>query len=181
MDAADKEYNHNVVIAATTASYSWIVPVGTVAAAVVAGVYGRRAVEALDKAKAAQKKINSLEDQIQANANLMVAINSASYALDSISLAISEALPVIQKIQGVWGGISNDLNNIVQMIDEDIRKALPVIMSLGVEEAMNAWRNVGYAADLYRINAYVTEQPQNDIQKEKLNLERIVSMARAAA
>lgn len=181
LDAANKEYDHDVVVAATTPTYAWIFPAGTIAAAVVAGVYGHKAVEALDSARAAQDKINELSAEIAADANLMTAINSAELGLTSISTELSAALPVIQKIQGVWGGISDDLDNIVKIIDEDIRKALPIIMNLGVDEALDAWRKVGNAANQYRINAYVKQETHSNIQKEYMKMKQMVVVARAAA
>lgn len=156
LNAANKEYNHDVIVAATTPTYGWIFPVGTIAAAVVAGIYGHKAVEALDRAHAAQDKINTFSAELAADTNLMLVINSAESGIKNILGDINAALPIIQKIQGVWGAISDDLNAIVGIIDEDIAKALPIIMNLGVEAAIKAWTNVGQEANAYRVNAYVT-------------------------
>lgn len=158
LKSANDEYDHDVVVAATTPTYAWVWPVGTVAAAVVAGIYGKRATDALDRARAAQDKINTLSAKLAADANLMIAINSAQIGMNTIVRDVTAALPVIQKIQGVWGGISSDLGAISAMIDNDIRNVPPIIMSLGVDEAITAWHNVALAADAYRVNAYVTQQ-----------------------
>ena len=147
------------VIAATTPTYAWVPIVGLIAAAVVAGIYGARAVEALDRARAAQGKINELAASLAADANLMTAINSAQIGMNRIVADVAAALPVIQKIQGVWGGISSDLGHISSLIDTDIRQVPPIIMSLGVDEAVRAWHNVALNADAYRVNAYVKQAP----------------------
>ncbi|MFL5680947.1 MAG: hypothetical protein ACJ77B_10145, partial [Chloroflexota bacterium] len=39
----------------------------------------------------------------------------------------------------------------------DIRQVPPIIMSLGVDEAVKSWHNVALSADAFRANAYVTE------------------------
>lgn len=156
LKGANDEYNHDVVVAATSPTYAWVWPVGTIAAAVVAGIYGKRATEALDRARAAQSKINTLSDKLAADANLMVAINAAELGMNSIIQALSAALPVVQKIQGIWGAIAGDLDNIVNLIETDIRQALPVIMNLGVDEAVTAWKNVAAEANDYRVYANVT-------------------------
>ena len=156
LDAANKEYDHDVIVAATSPTYAWIFPVGTIAAAVVAGVYGDKAVKALGRARAAQQKINELSDTLAADANLMVAINTAESGLINIMGPLNAALPVIQKIQGVWGAIADDLTNISSLIETNIAEALPIIMDLGVESAITAWTAVGQSADAYRVNAYVT-------------------------
>jgi hypothetical protein len=45
------------------------------------------------------------------------------------------------------------------MVDNDIRNVPPIIMDLGVDEAIKAWHEVALNADRYRLNAYVKEQP----------------------
>jgi hypothetical protein len=155
LDAANEEYNHDVIVAATTPTYAWVWPVGTIAAAVVAGIYGKKATDALDRANAAKQKIQQMNDQLAADALMMIAINSAEAGMGSILNSLNAALPIIQLLEGVWGGIADDLKNLVAIIDTDIRKALPILASLGVDEALLAWHNVALAANAYRTNAYV--------------------------
>lgn len=156
LDAANAEYEHDVIVAATSPTYAWVFPLGTIAAAVVAGVYGKKAVDALDRAHAATKKIKELDAKRQADANLMMSLHTSQLGLSGNIAAISAALPVIQKIQGVWAAISDDLASISSLIETNIAEALPIIMDLGVEAALNAWVAVGEEAQAYRINAYVT-------------------------
>jgi Bacillus haemolytic enterotoxin (HBL) len=157
LKGANAEYDQDVIIATTTPTYVWIFPIGTIAAAVVAGVYGDKAVKALERARAAQRKIDELSDKIAADANLMNSIHLASFGMNYIARSLSTALPVIQKIYGVWGGIASDIGQIVTLIDTNIREVPPIIMNLGVELAIKSWANVASAADAYRVNAYVKE------------------------
>lgn len=156
LKAKNEEYDHDVIVAATTPTYVWIFPFGTIAAAVVAGIYGDKAVKALEAARAAQQKINSLSNTLAADANLIIALQSAELGMSTILNSLNTALPVIQKIAGVWGAIAGDLQSITDLIKKDIQEALPIIMDLGVEEAITAWTAVGNEADAYRVNAYVT-------------------------
>ncbi len=156
LNAANKEYKHDVIVASTTATYAWVPLVGFIAAATVAGVYGDKAVKALDRAHAAQKKIDTFNAQLAADVRLMAAINLAEGGISNILGPLNAALPVIQHIQGVWGAISDDLGNITSLIENNIQDALPIIMNLGVEAALNAWTAVGQEADAYRTNAYIT-------------------------
>jgi hypothetical protein len=175
LDNANKEYEHDVIVAATTPAYAWVGLPGLIAASVVAGKYGKAAVDALNRAKAAQAKINALEAKLAADANLMNALNASITGIQSISDDINNMLPVLQKIEGVWGGIADDLNAIVELIDTDIRNALPIIMSLGVDEAITAWSNVAAKADAYRVNAYIQEQGGPDASMEAWRLHSIVT------
>lgn len=158
LDAANKEYDHDVIVAATTPTYAWVFPFGTIAAAVVAGVYGDKAVKALEKARAAQQQINTMSAKLAADTQLIISITTASSSITDILGPLMAALPVIQKIQGVWGAISDDLNNIIQTIDTNIAEALPIIMNLGVQTAIDEWTEVGALAQAYRLNAYITVQ-----------------------
>ena len=42
-----------------------------------------------------------------------------------------------------------------KIIDNDIAQAPAVIVDLGVDEAVTAWKNVAQAADQFRHNVYV--------------------------
>jgi len=155
LDQANKDYDHYVVVASTTPTYVWVWPFGTVAAAVVAGIYGDKAVKALEKVRATEKKIKDLGEKLAADALLIISVSNASSGISKTSDQIAAALPVIQKIQGVWGAITDDLNNIIQTIDTNIAEALPIIMKLGVQTAIQEWTDVAELANEYRLHANV--------------------------
>ena len=149
------KYNYDVVVAATTPTYAWVPWIGTIPAVVVAGVYTARALEALGKVNAAKQKINDMSATIAADALLMIGLTGAENGMSGILNDLNAALPIIELLEGVWGGIADDLQNLVKLIDTDIAKAVPIIMSLGVDEALKAWQDVAAHADAYRTNAYV--------------------------
>ena len=151
------EYDHDVVVAATTPCYVWVIPPwGTIAAVVVAGVFGDKAVKTLENVRACQQKINDLESKLAADANLLIGIHGAESGLINILADIQSALPIIEKIAGCWGAISSDLNNIINIIKNDIAGVPACIMNLGVEEAIEEWKAVGNEANDFRVNAYIT-------------------------
>jgi hypothetical protein len=149
-------YSYDVTVAATTPTYVWIVPCGTIAAAVVAGVYGKRATDALRNIHAAQALIDTMNSKIKNDTQLMFALYHAVLGIDTILRSLESALSVIQKIEGAWGAISDDLKAISDTIKEDISKALPMIMDIGVDTAIKEWETVGNLANTYRLNAYIT-------------------------
>jgi hypothetical protein len=150
------EYRHDCIVAETSPSYAWVWPFGTIAAAIVAGEYGHKAVEALGRIHDDEGNIARVSAELAADANLISALTLATSGIGNISAALADALPAVQKIQGVWQAMSDDITAIVTMIDHDIRKVPPIIMNLGVSEAVTAWSNVAQAANAYRVNAYVT-------------------------
>lgn len=157
---ANQEYEKNVHIAVLTPTYAWVGLIGLIAAAVVAGIHGDKAVKAKRAAEEAQAKIDLLNDKIRRNTRLMINIQNGQGNMKVIQDMLAEALPVIQKIQGVWTALSNDLNYIVEIIDNDITKAPVLIMDLGVEHAMDQWEKIGKLADGYVANAFVTTENQ---------------------
>jgi hypothetical protein len=183
LKSANDEYDHDVVVAATTPTYAWIFPAGTIAAAVVAGVYGDKAVKALDRARAAQEKINTLAEAIARDANLMVSLTSASGQLNDIDSQINSALPVIQKIEGIWKAIGADLTNIGNIVINDIQKAIPILKNLGVTQAIEAWQQVGVEANNYRVNAFITvsDDPSSDSLENAGTVAAAVVRSRKAA
>ncbi|UGT67705.1 alpha-xenorhabdolysin family binary toxin subunit A [Nocardia gipuzkoensis] len=159
LKAANDEYNHDVVVASTTPAYAWLGLPGFIAGAVVAGEYGARAVEALKRVKAAKAQINKLEAELAADANLMNAARSAQQSSSTIAQDITAVLPVVQKIEGVWGALFDDLGYILDLIDNNIAQVPPIIMDLGVDAAIAKWAAVAQEAEKFLRNAHVSEQP----------------------
>ena len=158
LTSADDAYDHDVVTAATTPTYAWCWPVGTVAAAVVSGSYGTEATDALDRARAAQHDRPARRPAGRRRQPARRPAPRRGRGADHRP-SLTETLPVIQKIQGVWGGIAADLGALSALVDDDIGAVPPIISGLGVDEAITAWHQVARQADAYRVNAYLVEQP----------------------
>jgi hypothetical protein len=158
LDAANADYNYDVVVAATTPAYAILFPLGTIAAAIVAGIYGDKAVKALERVRAARQQINNLNAKLTADALLMIAINNTESGISATMATLNAALPIIQKVQGVWHAISDDLRHLTEFVKKNVAEAALAILKLGVKAAINTWKEVGDEANAYRINAYVTIQ-----------------------
>lgn len=105
----------------------------------------------------------------------MHAVESAKDSSTTIGQDLTAVLPVIQKIEGVWGAISSDLETIRTMIDKNIEQVPPLIMDLGVDAAIRKWAAVAEEADSFRMNAYVTEQQRNQWTVEAWRLETLIT------
>jgi hypothetical protein len=156
LSEAQAEYEHDVIVAATSATYAWVWPVGTIAAGVVAGVYGKRATDALARVNGMKAAIGTISGQLSAAANLLLVLQSIDSQLADISTKIAAALPVLQAMQGAWTSIASDMQNILTIIDQDIGKAPAIIASLGIDNAIAAWARVAKEADVYRNTAFIT-------------------------
>jgi Bacillus haemolytic enterotoxin (HBL) len=162
----NEEYQKDVTIAATTATYAWIWPAGTIAAAVVAGVYGKRAQDALDNIHEFQDKLASSQTSLKKALTLQGDLTLADTSLTNILTELKVALPVLQQMEGIWGAIAKDLSDILQVIDQDIDQAPAIIKDLGVAEAIIDWEKVARIADSYRANAYITVTTEDEIKKD---------------
>jgi hypothetical protein len=160
LDDAMSEYNHDVIVAATAAAYAWVFPVGTIAAGVVAGVYGKKATDALARAHGDSAAIDQLNDELRAAAIMGADLTRINMDLGDISEKLNAAIPALDVMRGAWGAISDDLNGIIKVINDDIGQAPAIIMSLGIDEALADWAAVAQEADAYRVNAYITVQPE---------------------
>lgn len=156
--AANDDHDRDVVAACTPASYVWAWPVGSVAAPVVAGVYGQRAADAVLRARLAQSRIDALGGGPGASANLLVVLDHAVVGASALVRALTELLPVIQRIRGVWGGIAADLRAIDALIDTEATAVPSIIAGLGVDEALRSWSWVAGRAEAYRLTAQVEPQ-----------------------
>jgi hypothetical protein len=115
---ADKkaEYDHYVVVAATTPTYCWVGLPGLIAAATVAGVFGDRAVKAL-------KEVHRLEDDI---AKQDLALNTAlqtNKVQDAALASLKEtqrytdlAIAHTTTVQKSWQAISASLSYVADKV-----------------------------------------------------------------
>jgi len=155
---ANAEYNRDVTIAAATATYAWVPPpVGLVAAAVVAGIYGQRAVDALRAMNAAQDKIAADQAELAVMMNTMQALDIGRDSLGGLKQQLAVALPALERVHGVWSGMTDSLTQVIATIDDNVSAVAPMIMSVGVNEALREWHTVALAADAYRTRAYVQQ------------------------
>jgi hypothetical protein len=159
MRSAYDEYNHDVIVAATSAAYAWVFPAGTIAAGIVAGIYGKKATDALARARGLSTAIDTLNTELRSAAILMSDLTRINVDLGDIGGKIDAAVPALDKMRGAWEGISSDLDNIRTVIANDIGKAPAIIKSLGIDTAIADWAAVAAEADQYRVNAYITVQP----------------------
>lgn len=154
----EDEYAHDVIVAATAAAYVWIYPVGTIAAAIVAGVYGADATATKNAIDAVIASISSLEDKEKADVALMADLNTVTASINDLSGHLKTALGILEGIEGNWNSISNDLSALSTMMAGDVSHALALILNVKLGAVINAWQNVQNEAQTYRNNAYITVQ-----------------------
>lgn len=166
IETCNDEYREDVAVACTSAIYAWVFPVGTIAAGVVAGVYGKRTQDALDNVHAYQDKLAATEIKLRAAILLKHDLDLASQILDGMVKKLNAALPVLTEAKRVWSALTDDIKQVQVTITQDISKAPMIIKSLGIDEAILAWKAFADEADQYRVNAFITIKSEADIKSD---------------
>ncbi|CUS44375.1 Pesticidial crystal protein cry6Aa [hydrothermal vent metagenome] len=156
IDSENAEYAKDVKLAATTPTYGWIVPAGTIAAAVVAGIYGARATAALRAMRDAQDQFDKDFDELASKRLMAQDLTTAGSSLDGVLTALNSALPIVQKARGAWHALSDDIGSVLKTLANDIGGQESFIASLGVDTAISEWSELAKKADTYRANAFIT-------------------------
>jgi hypothetical protein len=164
IETYNAEYRKDVTIATTTATYAWVVPAGTIAAAVVAGVYGQRAVEALKHVHEYQDKAEKDDVELAAKIALSNDIKICDASVKGILDSLTAALPVLEKARGAWEALSTDIKSVLDTLSNDIKDAPSCIQQFGVDTALSEWADIATLADNYRANAFVSVLPLADIE-----------------
>ena len=98
---ASADYNYDVTVAATTPTYAWIFPFGTIPAVVVAGVYGKRATDAYKKMGECRDRIKTAQGDLQAKMAMVGCLRSATDSVSRIADLIQKAVAPIEAMKGM--------------------------------------------------------------------------------
>jgi hypothetical protein len=111
LDQANSDYQHDVTVAATSPTYAWIWPFGTIAAAAVASKFGALANEAKGRAEDASRRIAGLAAQQQALASTHSLLALATSSAESLGRAYVGVQAAVQSAMGLWHAIAADLQS----------------------------------------------------------------------
>ena len=154
VEQLNKDYEHACVVASTTPTYAWAGIFGLIAAAIVAGIFGDKAVKLKHEIEVNQSEMSKLNDATQRGTILTSTLAMARKGLADIQEQIAAALPCIQKIRGVWNAIGSDLTEIGKIIQEGIVQE-EYLKDLGVENAIAQWAECKLKADAYQAYAFI--------------------------
>jgi hypothetical protein len=179
---AKKNYEHNVVVAATTPTYAWVLPTGLIAAIVVAAVYGTRATsekQAIDRYEAQlQQMAGKLRTAIETRGVLEAADYGITNALNKTELAETNATTV----QNAWNKLAEGIDTIKTKISGMIREpdgqkklaAKPTIRTYA-NQASKAWQ------ELLPALQDLTDEPYISIKQSKPTFGEMLTEIKAEA
>ncbi|HMV67327.1 MAG TPA: alpha-xenorhabdolysin family binary toxin subunit A [Myxococcota bacterium] len=156
---AEDEYKHDVIVASTSPTYAWVgfpfCPVGLIAAGVVAGIYGAKAVAAKNEIAAAKNEIHTLEDQQNGDKVTLAAYNATATLVQKTLDEGKAALDALAVIKGQWGALADDLDNIVDQFTNHTNTNLPVLLKVEINARATTWADVAKKSDIFRTTAYI--------------------------
>lgn len=161
LDQATEEYNYDVVVAATTPTYAWVFPFGTIPAVIVAGVYGDRATKAYKKMGELREKIRNESAELNQKMSMTAGLATSSRQVSKLSELVKKAIQPIERMKGTWNALKSDLGALNHTIKEDITTLPMCVKQLGVQKALEQWKQVASEADQYRKNAFISETSKN--------------------
>ncbi|MCC6372585.1 MAG: alpha-xenorhabdolysin family binary toxin subunit A [Bacteroidia bacterium] len=157
LSSAREEYKHDVIVAATSPTYCWVAwPVGMIAAAIVAGIYGKKATDELKVINSLQDTIATLTAQEQADTNLMTALQTAYNGCLTLNNQITGALKIVEEMAGGWSTISSDLNNIVYVLNNDFNSGLAFLEQINYNALIQDWTTLATLATTFQTKAFIT-------------------------
>ncbi|KAL1753977.1 hypothetical protein FB107DRAFT_216616 [Schizophyllum commune] len=151
------EYEHDKLVAETSASYCWVGLFGLIAAAAVASIYGDKAAKMAQRIDEVRQLIKDWEGKVQDETRVISDLGAIGSDVGSILGKIKPAIEVIQKMEGIWSAIANDLKNIKEAVQKDFKIANEIVAHMEATKLVNKWNDLKDSVDKYRQAAYVTD------------------------
>jgi hypothetical protein len=154
ISSLNDDYIKAVVTASTTPTYAWIYPAGTIAAAVVAGVFSDRAIKIKEQIARAKDQLELLTGEQKRRVELIAILRLASESTSGIEKSMGSAIAGLDKAANAWSAIAGDMANLRKTI-EGLRGSFDMYF-VDIPLIKQSWHNVGVKADAYRAHAFCT-------------------------
>ncbi|PNQ53620.1 hypothetical protein C1141_20310, partial [Vibrio agarivorans] len=166
-DQLNEEYIRWVKISATTPTYAWVWPWGTIAAISTAAAGTNEALQLKAKLDAKKAELEEANKELDHTHAVYQSWKLATSNIDNISEKMTDALRSLEKLRGGWELISIQLDDVIPIIDGidsenclDKSNAWIAAMKTAreVEALQDAWRDIGGLAEKWVANAWITEE-----------------------
>lgn len=165
-EATDR-YSHDVKVAATTPTYAWVTVFGLIAAAVVAGIFGDKAVKDLKKIDELDEKIKNAKDELARAVAANNTYSLADTAVVKIAQYTDAALDATTRVQNGWnailkglGDVSTELARTMTTDDEAEKLRATTLVKKFLQRAEEKWRGIAPTLGLLTQHPYVKFDPK---------------------
>jgi hypothetical protein len=113
-----KQYDHAVVVSTTTLTYAWVLPTGLIAAAIVAGIFGDKAVKAMQRLQELDAELKTAQSALFAANTSRNLYKMADQGLSSVMFYTQKAIENCDIIQKTWSEVQQQINQLKSWIDK---------------------------------------------------------------
>lgn len=159
----NKEYDKDVTIAATTPTYCWVpilippvivIPAGLIAASIVAGIYGDKAVKLKKRIDEIEAELATTAPEVRNKTALLSLISTIDGGLGDLLGQLDDAGETLDAVQRVWGTIAADHEELVG----DIQRASSdeaFQQRMALKDTILLWKLIREKADFFRQSAFI--------------------------
>jgi len=165
-DELNAEYTKWVTVGATTPTYAWVYPLGTIAAIGTAAASTAYAVDLKIRLDAKKEELEKARDELTTTLAVRTSWVLATTNIDKIQEPMLEARKSLNKLRGGWSQLNSQIKGVLILIDEiDSESAIhnpndfiaAFSTALLVDQIRGGWIDVGNIAKAWQLNAYITE------------------------
>ena len=165
-DQLNKDYLRWVKASATTPTYVWAWPWGTIASVVVAGVGTAESLKLKARLEAKKAELEEATKELNHAQSVYQSWKLATTNIDNISEKLSDALTSLGKLRGGWANISANLESVIPTIDDMTAEnslnnsnkwMASILAKQSVLNLQSTWKQIDEDAKKWVANAYITE------------------------
>ncbi len=173
------EYNKAVIVAATTPAYLAVNPLLAIyiciPIAIVAGIYGKQATDLLSQIEGERQKLAAQTNDLQRKLALRAILEAGNSSLKELLKQLEDALPVLDKIKGLWEALATQAAEIPQVIEANVLQGNLSEIDIAYTDLIARWQVLSVAAGKYRDTAYIKIE-YVDLEEIKKNPEKYMDI-----
>jgi len=155
LPAKREEYHQYCLIAETTPTYLVAGPFGLIAAAIVAGIFGDKAVKKLNEITDDENEIQAKTAKLADDQTEYTFLTSSHDDISNNIALVNKALTAVAAYRGSWGAIAGDLDKNIQQLDAATPEK-PFAFKTTQLKTLNAqWKSLEEKADQFRVTAFI--------------------------
>ena len=164
IDELNQEYRKWVTVAATTPTYAWIFPFGTIAAISTASTGSAKAVALKNQIQSITDDVTVMREQMAQDQAIYLSWSIATYSIEKIRESSRSTLSSQQRLRGGWALIASQLDSIIQGIadvnSDDVLNdpdnfIAAYITESEIEKLKLRWKNIGEEGEKWLVNSDV--------------------------
>lgn len=109
LEQANDDYDHYVVVASTTVTYAWLIPLGLFAGVTVAGIFGDKAVKTLKRVHTLEAEVAKTNETLHTALQVNKVQGSADQSLSQAKAYTDLAIIHTNTVQNAWASITSNL------------------------------------------------------------------------